>query len=93
MTWAQVATLVATVFIAVIVGLVYNDRRLSDLRADMAARFATMDARFATVDARFATVDTRFTELRSDINTRFAEIHADLHEIRALLQEALRTRA
>lgn len=82
MAWAQVATLAATVFIAIIVGLVYNDRRLSDLWADMAARFTSVDARFTSIDGRFASMDARF-----------AEIHTDLREIRGFLQEALRTRA
>lgn len=88
-TWDQVGTIVVTVVLAVLAGIVYNNRRFDDVNRrfdDVHRRIddlrADMNARFAQVDARFAQVDARLGELRED-----------LREIRGLLQEALRARA
>jgi hypothetical protein len=76
--WEQVITVV----LAVLVAVLYNNRRfddvnrrfddvhrrIDDLRADMNARFAQMDARFAEVHARLS------------------ELREDLREIRGMLQ-------
>ncbi len=57
--------------LAVLVGILINNSRLSDtnariadLRGHMDARFADMDHRFANVDHRFDGVDRRFDEMR-----------------------------
>jgi hypothetical protein len=69
------------------------NRRMDDLRGDMNARFGAMDARFGAVDNRFSDTNKRLDDLRQDMNARFTDIRSDIHEIRAMLQEALRTRA
>jgi uncharacterized protein involved in exopolysaccharide biosynthesis len=104
MTWAQLWTLLGGLAVVVLGGLFFNSslvnsvhRRIDDLRHGMDARFGDVDARFATIDSRFAELrqdmNTRLAELRQDVNARFTELRTDLHEIRTLLQEALRTRA
>ena len=77
--WDQVAVIVVTVVLAVLAGIVYNNRRFDDVHRRIDDLGANMNARFAQVDARFAQVDARLGELRED-----------LREIRGLLQEALR---
>ncbi len=79
--WDQVAVIVVTVVLAVLAGIVYNNRRFDDVHRRIDDLRADMNARFAQVDARFAQVDARLGELRED-----------LREIRGLLQEALPAR-
>jgi hypothetical protein len=57
--------------LAVLVGILINNSRLSDtnariadLRGHMDSRFGDMDSRFANVDRRFDGVDRRFDEAR-----------------------------
>jgi hypothetical protein len=57
--------------LAVLVGILINNSRLSDTNARIAdllghmdARFGDMDHRFANVDHRFDGVDRRFDEMR-----------------------------
>jgi hypothetical protein len=80
--WEQVITIVATVVLAVLVAVLYNNRRFDDVHRRIDDLRADMNARFAQVDARFGEVHARLSELRED-----------LREIRGMLQEALRARA
>jgi cell division protein FtsL len=75
--WEQVITIVVTVVLAVLVAVLYNNRRFDDV-----------NRRFDDVNRRFDDVHRRMDDLRSDMNARFAQVR----EVRALLQEALRTR-
>lgn len=82
MAWEQVATIVVTVVLAVLAGVMYNNRRFDDVNRRFDDVHRRIDDLRADMNARFAQVDARLAELRED-----------LREIRALLQEALRTRA
>jgi hypothetical protein len=59
--WAQTLTLVAAILVAVLSGVVYNNRRIDDLRADMNARFTSLEG---TINARFGEVNASLRELR-----------------------------
>ena len=48
--------------LAVLIGILVNNSRLSDLRAYMDARFNDMNARFNAVDRRFSDMEALFTE-------------------------------
>jgi hypothetical protein len=50
--------------LTVLIGILINNGRLSDLRAHMDARFADVDKRFNQVDRRFDQVDRRFEETK-----------------------------
>jgi hypothetical protein len=76
--WEQVITVV----LAVLVAVLYNNRRFDDVNGRIDDLRADMNARFVQVDARFSKVQGRLSELRED-----------LREIRGMLQEALRARA
>jgi hypothetical protein len=50
--------------LTVLIGILVNNSRLSDLRAHMDARFADVDKRFNEVAQRFDQVDRRFEETK-----------------------------
>ncbi len=50
--------------LTVLIGILINNARLSDLRAHMDVRFADVDKRFNEVDRRFDQVDRRFEETK-----------------------------
>lgn len=62
--------------IAVLVGILINNSRLTDLRSYMDSRFNTidrhMDSRFNEMDHRFNAVDRRFDDIK---DTWRAELH------------------
>ena len=58
--------------LTVLVGILINDARLSDLRAHMDARFSDVDKRFNDVDKRFNEIDRRF----NTVDRRFDDITA-----------------
>ena len=90
MDWAQVLAIVLPVMFAVIIGVIYNNRRVDDLRSDMNQRFSemneTMNQRFADMNHRFADMNQRFLE----VNQRISELKSDIGEIRHLLVDFLR---
>lgn len=90
MDWPETITLVVTILVAVLGGIIYGNRRLDDITSNVNARFATVDSRFAELRGD---MNARFAELHTDMNTRFGELHADFRELRTLILEALRSRA
>jgi hypothetical protein len=90
--WEQVITVV----LAVLVAVLYNNRRFDDVNRrfdDVNGRIDDVHRRIddlrADMNARFAQVDARFGE----VHARLSELREDLREIRGMLQEALRARA
>jgi hypothetical protein len=97
MTDSQILTIaLATVptMITVLIGILINNARLSDLRASIDNRFSTTDTRIADlrdyIDARFTSVDTRFT----NIDHRFDEMRdmwrSELHRVEEVLDARLK---
>jgi hypothetical protein len=60
MEWAQVLAIVVPVMLTIVIGVIYNNKRIDDLRLDM-------DKRFAAVDGRFAEVHDELKEIKADI--------------------------
>jgi hypothetical protein len=76
--------------LTVLIGILINNARLSDLRAHMDARFADVDKRFADVDRRFDEVDRRFDQ----VDRRFEETkelwRSELHRVEQVLDARLK---
>jgi uncharacterized protein YggE len=53
MEWAQVLAIVVPVMLTIVIGVIYNNKRIDDLRADM--------------DRRFAEVHDELKEIKADI--------------------------
>ena len=53
MEWAQVLAIVIPVMLTIVIGVIYNNKRIDDLRADM--------------DRRFAEVHDELKEIKADI--------------------------
>jgi hypothetical protein len=67
MSDTQLLTIVLAVvptMVTVLVGILINNSRLTDLRTHLDVRFANIDQRFTGVDGRFDHVDRRFDEMR-----------------------------
>ena len=67
MTDVQILTIaLATVptMLTVLIGILINNSRLSDLRAYMDGRFSQVDQQFQNFDRRFDNVDRRFEEMK-----------------------------
>lgn len=86
MEWIQVSTIVVPIVLAVVIGIIYNNRRIDDLRLDMNQRFADINQRFADMNQRFADMNQRFTEM----NQRISDLKSDVNEIRRLLIDLVR---
>ena len=69
--------------LAVLIGILINNSRLSDLKSHMDARFQTMDVRFQATDRRIEdTRDLLRTELRrveEIVDARLSRIEQELH--------------
>jgi hypothetical protein len=76
--------------LTVLIGILINNARLSDLRAHMDARFGDVDKRFNEVDRRFDQVDRRFDQ----VDRRFEETkelwRSELHRVEQVLDARLK---
>ena len=67
MTDTQILTIAVAslpTMLAVLLGILINNSRLTDLRSYMDARFGDVNTRFNAVDMRFDAVDRRFDEMK-----------------------------
>ena len=78
------ATFVGTLAV-VVVGFLYNNSRITDLRTDMNNRFTDINNRFADFNNRFADINNRF----SDFNKRFADFEKMFDAKHARLEEMM----
>ena len=69
--------------LAVLVGILVNNSRLSDLKS-------YIDMRFVGVDHRFASIDQRFNSLMEVLDARFAEQKAELLRVEQVMDARLR---
>ncbi len=72
--------------IAVLIGILLNNSRLSDLRSDTNKRFDDVNIRFAGVNARFDAVNLHF----DDVNRRFDDVNRRLDEMRVEIRDLIR---
>jgi hypothetical protein len=86
MTDTQILTIalasVPTV-LAVLMGILINNARLTDLRSHIDARFSDVDKRFNEVDRCFNSVDRRFDEMKEMWRT-------ELHRVEEVLDARLK---
>ncbi len=72
--------------LAVLVGILVNNSRLSDLRAHMDDRLndlrAYVDTRFADIDRHLADVDSRMADLRTIMDRRLANVDSRMTDLR-----------
>ncbi len=87
MGWPQVFAIVFPVMLAVIIGVIYNNKRLDDHRSDINQRFAEMNQ---TMNERFAEMNQTINQRFADMNQRISELKSDISEIRHLLADFLR---
>ncbi len=100
----QILTIVlatAPTMLTVLIGILINNARLSDLRSHMDARFNGTDTRFGDVDARFRSMEARFggtearfAELRAHMDARFDDMRdtwrSDLRRVEEVIDARLR---
>ncbi len=86
----QIALSVGVPTLAVLVGILINNSRLSDLRSHMDSQFAAVDRRFDDVDQRFDDVNRRFDA----VNQRFDDAkdvwRAELHRVEEVIDARLK---
>ena len=74
----QIALASGPIMITVLVGILVNNARMSDLRADMTTLRSDLTARIddlrAHVDTRFTHVDHRFDEMRSSWTSKLRRV-------------------
>lgn len=103
MTDTQILTIaLASVptMIAVLMGILVNNARLTDLRVHLDERFRSVDHRFSEVDRRFNemdqrfnVVDQRFSDIDRKMDRRFDEMkelwRSELHRVEEILDARL----
>jgi len=85
----QILTIVlasAPTMLAVLLGILVNNSKLSDLRAYMDGRFGDVAARFNGVDTRFNSVEARFNH----VDARFTSLEQRLDEMKEIWRSELR---
>ena len=86
MTDTQILTIVVAsvpTMLAVLLGILVNNSRLSDLRAYMDRRFNDIGARFGDVNGRFTSLERRLDELK--------EVwRSELHRVEEVLDARLK---
>jgi hypothetical protein len=84
-----VVAAVATVptMTTVLIGILSNNSRLSDLRAHMESRFNEVDRRFNEVDRRFNEFDRKFDLRFDDVKETW---RAELHRVEEVLDARLK---
>jgi uncharacterized membrane protein (DUF106 family) len=75
MEWAQVLAIVVHVMLAIILGVVSNNRRIDDLRVDI-------DRRFGEVRQDMKELKEDIREVRTDADRRFGEVRQDMKELK-----------
>ena len=69
--------------LAVLIGILINNSRLSDLKSHMDARFQAMDARFQATDRRIddtrELLRTEFRRVEEIMDARLSRIEQELH--------------
>lgn len=75
----QVILSVSVPTMAVLVGILINNSRLSDLRAHIDVRFADVDKRFMGLEKLF---DEKLLRVQQVIDARLTRIEKDLEEMR-----------
>jgi flagellar capping protein FliD len=73
--------------LAVLVGILVNNSRLSDLRSYMDWRFESMEKRFEVMDKRLDSLERRFDQRFDDLKATW---RAELHRVEEVLDARLK---
>jgi hypothetical protein len=80
--------------LAVLVGILVNNSRLSDLRSYMDWCFESMNQRFESMDKRFESMDRRLDDMERRSDRRFEDLketwRAELHRVEEVLDARLK---
>jgi hypothetical protein len=93
MTDTQILTIVLAsvpTMLAVLLGILVNNSRLSDLRAYMEGRFNDVGARFDDIGARFGDVSGRFASLERRLDELKEVWRSELHRVEEVLDARLK---
>ncbi len=84
----------APTMLTVLIGMLVNNARLSDIKIDINARLGDLNARTAETNARIAETNDRIAELRSHMDLRFDETkelwRSELHRVEDILDARLK---
>jgi len=87
MEWVHVVAIVFPIMLAVIIGIIYNNKGLDDHRTDINQRFAEMNQ---TMNERFTQMNDTINQRFNDMNQRISDLKSDISEIRHLLIDFVR---
>jgi uncharacterized coiled-coil protein SlyX len=80
--------------LTVLIGMLVNNARLSDIKSDINARLGDLNARIAETNAHIAETNGRIAELRSHMDLRFDETkelwRSELHRVEEILDARLK---
>jgi len=84
----------APTVLAVLIGILINNSRLSDLRAHVDSRFGDVNARFNDINTRFDEVNRRFDDMDRKMDHRFEDMkstwRSELHRVEEVLDARLK---
>ena len=90
----QLALSTAVPTVAVLIGILINNSRLGDLRADMNTLRADMNTRFDSshsyIDARFDNVDQRFDSVDQRFDDAKEMWRSEMHRVEEVLDARLK---
>jgi chaperonin cofactor prefoldin len=75
--------------LVVLIGILLNNSRLSDLKNEMNARFGDINGRVGDVNSRFTEMNARISELRSHMDARFDDVDRRFDEMKDLWRSEL----
>jgi hypothetical protein len=96
--YAAIAMAMAPTAIAVLIGILVNNSRLTDLRLNIDARFGDLNRRFGDLQGdmnrRFGEVDRQIGQLDQKMDHRFDDMkatwRAELHRVEEVLDARLK---
>ena len=84
----------APTMLTVLIGILVNNARLSDIKSDINARLGDMNARLGETNARIGETNARIAELRTHMDLRFDETkelwRSELHRVEEIIDARLK---
>jgi len=79
----------APTMLTVLIGILVNNARLSDIKNDISARMGDLNARLGETNARIGETNARIAELRTHMDVRFDETkelwRSELHRVEEII--------
>ncbi len=84
----------APTMLTVLIGILVNNARLSDVKNDINARMGDLNARLGDMNARMGETNARIAELRAHMDLRFDETkelwRSELHRVEEIIDARLK---